>query len=214
MPGTSPALAQPDPAPATRRTPLQQRSASTVQQILAAASELLATTDVDELTTSLVAKQAGISVGGLYRFFPDKQSILDAIAARHMEEFQTALARLAARLALANGPAFLERIIDAYVEFLDARPDFRAIALGRHVSAQARVAHGAPDSGPAALVRWFLRKRLGLKSGAELDLKLRVLIETGERLIAYAYTQPTASERKRVLAEMKRMLGNYLFASN
>jgi len=39
-----------------------------------------------------------------------------------------------ARLALAGGPAFLERIIDAYVEFLDARPDFRAIALGRHVS--------------------------------------------------------------------------------
>jgi AcrR family transcriptional regulator len=159
-----------------------------------------------------VAKQAGISVGGLYRFFPDKQSILDAIAARHMQDFQATLARRVARLALAGGPAFLERIIDAYVEFLDARPDFRAIALGRHVSERARQEHAAPDTGPAALVRWFLRKRLGLKSGAELDLRLRVLIETGERLIAYAYAQPTEGERKHVLAEMKRMLSRYLFA--
>jgi hypothetical protein len=116
-----------------------------------------------------------------------------------------------ARLALADGPTFLSRIIDAYVTFLDQRPDFRSIALGRHVSAQARKSQAEPDSGPAALVRWFLMKRLGVKKSADLDLKLRVLIETGERLIAYAYTQETAAERRRVIAEMKLMLSNYLF---
>jgi len=97
------------------------------------------------------------------------------------------------------------------VAFLDERPDFRGIALGRHVSAQARKIQGEPDSGPAALVRWFLMRRLGVKKSADLDLKLRVLIETGERLIAYAYTQETAAERRRVIAEMKLMLANYLF---
>ena len=66
-------------------------------------------------------------------------------------------------------------------------------------------------SAPAALVRWFLMKRLGVKKSGDLDLKLRVLIETGERLIAYAYDQPSESERKRVIAEMKLMLANYLF---
>ena len=42
-------------------------------------------------------------------------------------------------------------------------------------------------------------------------MKLRVLIETGERLIAYAYSQDTVDGRLRVIAEMKLMLANYLF---
>jgi len=198
-------------AAAVRRQPVQERSADTVAQVLAAASTLLATLPAEEITTSLIAREAGISVGGLYRFFPDKQSILDAIALRHMEDFKAALLRRVARLALADGPTFLSRIIDAYVAFLDERPDFRNIALGRHVSAQARKSQAEPDSGPAALVRWFLMKRLGVAQSADLDLKLRVLIETGERLIAYAYTQESAADRRRVIAEMKLMLSNYLF---
>lgn len=198
-------------AAGVRRKPVQERSAETVQQVLAATSALLTRMPLEDITTSLVAREAGISVGGLYRFFPDKQSIVDAIAVRHMEDFKSALLRSVAKLALADGPTFLSRVIDAYVTFLDDRPDFRAIALGRHVSAQARKSQAEPDSGPAALVRWFLMKRLGVKKSGDLDLKLRVLIETGERLIAYAYAQPSAPERQRVIAEMKLMLGNYLF---
>jgi len=198
-------------APGVRRKPVQGRSAGTVQQIFAATSALLGRMPLEDITTSLVAKEAGISVGGLYRFFPDKQSIIDAIAVRHMEDFKATLLRSVAKLALADGPTFLSRVIDAYVAFLDERPDFRTIALGRHVSAQARKSQAEPDSGPAALVRWFLMKRLGVKQSGDLDLKLRVLIETGERLIAYAYAQESASERLRVIAEMKIMLANYLF---
>jgi AcrR family transcriptional regulator len=198
-------------AAGVRRKPVQGRSTETVQQVLAAASALLGRMPLEDITTSLVAKEAGISVGGLYRFFPDKQSIVDAIAVRHMEDFKSALQRSVAKLALADGPTFLSRVIDTYVAFLDERPDFRTIALGRHVSAQARKSQAEPDSGPAALVRWFLMKRLGVKKSGDLDLKLRVLIETGERLIAYAYDQPSESERKRVIVEMKLMLANYLF---
>ena len=194
-----------------RRKPMQGRSAGTVQQIIAATSALLGRMPLEDITTSLVAKEAGISVGGLYRFFPDKQSIIDAIAVRHMEDFRSALLRSVAMLALADGRTFLSRVIDAYVAFLDERPDFRTIALGRHVSQQARRSQAEPDSGPAALVRWFLMKRLGLKQSDDLDLKLRVLIETGERLIAYAYSQDTVDGRLRVIAEMKLMLANYLF---
>lgn len=215
MPQAVRAKSQPDEsAPNTsgvRRTPVQGRSADTVQQIFAATSALLGRMSPDDITTSLVAKEAGISVGGLYRFFPDKQSIVDAIAVRHMEDFKSALLRSVAKFSFADGPTFLSRVIDAYVAFLDERPDFRTIALGRHVSEQARKSQTEPGSGPAALVRWYLMKRLGLKKSEDLDLKLRVLIETGERLIAYAYAQESVVERLRVIAEMKLMLANYLF---
>ena len=59
-----------------RRHPRQERSSSTVEQVLAGASRLLGQVQMEEITTSLIAREAGLSVGALYRFFPDKQSIV------------------------------------------------------------------------------------------------------------------------------------------
>lgn len=196
---------------AVRRKPVQERSAGTVESIVEAASRLLARMPVDEITTVRIAAEAAISVGALYRFFPEKQSILDEVAVRRMEEFKAAMAGVLARAALARGPAFLSRMIDAYVEFLDRHPDFRALALGGHISGPTREAQTQPGAGPASLLRWFMKKRLGVRDSATLDLRLKVAIEAGERLIALAYAQPTPQERARMLAEAKRMLAAYLF---
>lgn len=201
----------PMPQPAVRRTPRQERSNDTVNQILDATSRLLGRTPLDEITTSRIATEAGVSVGALYRFFPDKQVILDTIAVRHVENFQSILLRTVALSALSDGPAFLNRVIDAYISFLDENPDFRALALGRHVSAVARQTQAVPNAGPAALVRWFMMWRLGIHDAEALDLRLRVAIETGERLIAFAYEQPDSDQRRLVLDEMKRLLAAYLF---
>jgi hypothetical protein len=40
---------------------------------------------------------------------------------------------------------------------------------------------------------------------------LRIVSEAGERLIEYAYEQPTREDRDRIIAEMKKMLAGYLF---
>jgi Tetracyclin repressor-like, C-terminal domain len=108
---------------------------------------------------------------------------------------------------------FLDLVIDAYVAFLDTRPDFRTIALGRHVSPGTRERQVAADVGPAALVKSFVAS-LGIQESSdlsELNLKIRIATETGDRLIAFAYSQATAEERARVIAEMKRLLAGYLF---
>lgn len=199
------------PAVAVRRQPRQERSTDTVNHILSSASALLTKVPLEEITTSRIAAEAGISIGGLYRFFPDKQTILDAIAVRHMDAFRSSLVGAMAKSVLSDGPAFLERVINGYVAYLDAHPDFRTLALGRHISAGARAAQAMPDAGPASLVKWFIMWRLGMKDPGALDLKLRVAIEAGERLIAYAYEQETAEERAAVVAEMKGLLAGYLF---
>lgn len=193
---------------------MQERSNETVQHIFQAASALLVRMPLEQITTSRIAEEAGVSIGALYRFFPDKQAIIDAIAVRHVEEFKAALQRRWPEFLLADGPTFLDKVIDAYTAFLDARPDFRTIALGRHVSPLTRQREAAPNAGPAALVRWFLLRRLGKSGTADLDLKLRVVIEAGEHLIAFAYAQATEVDRARVIAEMKQLLSNYLFGGS
>jgi len=194
-----------------RRNPLQIRSQETVQRILRAASQLLASTAIEEITTSRIARKAGISVGALYRFFPEKQSIIDAIAVRHVEEFQAEFEGRFATINLHDGPAFLGAVIDAFVEFLDARPDFRAIAFGPHISASTRQRQSNPDAVGAGLVRNFMIGRLGMKDLSSLDLRLRVAIETGERLFAFAYEQSDTEERAHIISELKKLLSGYLF---
>jgi AcrR family transcriptional regulator len=193
-----------------RRRPVQQRSASTVEAVLRACSELLGETPVEEINTTRIAAAAGISVGALYRFFPDKQAIFDAVAVRHMEEFRGRMARLLVRSALRSGPALLERMMDAYIAYLDEHPDFRALALSGRISALARESQMRPGAGPAGLLREFMKRKFGVRDSATLDLRLRMAMETGERMIAYAYQQEP-EERRRILGELKRMLVRYLF---
>lgn len=193
-----------------RRTPVQERSNDTVQQILAATSALLEQKPLQELTTSRIAVEAGISIGGLYRFFPDKQAILDAIAVRAMEEFQAGLERELGESFPEDGAALLDLVIDAYVRFLDARPDFRSIALGQHISPSTRRRQVQPDIGPSGLIKNFMMNLVGVTETAELDIRLRIASEAGERLIAYAYEQ-NPEDRKIVVREMKRLLAGYLF---
>lgn len=197
-------------AAASRRSPVQERSQETVQRIFRAAAELLATVPIDEITTSRIARAAGLSIGALYRFFPDKQSIIDAIAVRHMDEFRAQFESRLAALNFSDGPAFLSTVIDAFVAFLESRPDFRAIAFGQ-ISAATRRRETDPNATGGGLVKRFMIESLGMSDLAGLDLKLRIAIEAGERLFAYAFEQPDAAARAAVIAELKRLLSSYLF---
>jgi AcrR family transcriptional regulator len=209
-------------SPSSRRTPVQSRSQQTVARILDAASSLLENTPLDDVTTTRVAAQAGVSIGGLYRFFPDKQSIIDAVAVRHVHQFRLSLEEnvikvLEAQLADLESfdPAVvLDSVVDAYVLYLDAHPDFRTISFGRHISAATREREASPNVGLPALLKNFMLERLGTPNSPELDLMLRVVSEAGERLIAYAYEQPSREERDHIVAEMKKMLAGYLFGGN
>lgn len=205
--------------PSARRLPLQSRSQHTVQRVLDAAGSLLQHMPLEDLTTTRIAAEAGLSIGGLYRFYPDKQTIIDAIAVRHVEQFRAALEatvmktieREFANLESFDPAHILDNVVDAYVVYLDAHPDFRTISFGRHISAATKEREASPNVGLPALLKNFMLERLGIPNTPELDLMLRVVSEAGERLIAYAYEQPTREERDHVIAEMKRMLSGYLF---
>jgi len=204
-----------------RRAPVQVRSQQTVQRVLDAASALLQRVPLEEITTTRIAEEAGLSIGALYRFFPDKQTIIDAIAVRHVESFKAEVEPTLMKLVLREAmslkkfaPAvLLDAVIDAYVVYLDAHPDFRAISFGRHISAATKEREASPQVGLPSLLKKFMLRRLGMGESSEFDLRLRVVSETGERLIEYAYEQSSREERDRIIAEMKRMLARYLFAA-
>lgn len=206
-------------SPGSRRVPVQERSHQTVQRVLDAASSLLSQLPLEDVTTTRIAVKADLSIGALYRFFPDKQSIIDAIAVRHVAQFrirleQTVMQKLGRELtdlSTFNPASLLNDVVDTYVMYLDMHADFRAISFGRHISAATKAREASPSVGLPALLKNFMLERLGIPNTPELDLMLRVVSEAGERLIAFAYEQPTRQGRDQVIAEMKRMLSGYLF---
>lgn len=80
--------ARPDAAArsALRTEPSQARARFTVEAILGAASEILRSQGVDALSTRNVAARAGVSVGAIYQYFPNKEAILIELSKRIMDE--------------------------------------------------------------------------------------------------------------------------------
>ncbi|MEM0955011.1 MAG: TetR/AcrR family transcriptional regulator [Pseudomonadota bacterium] len=81
---------------AQTRTPSQQRSWQRREDILQTTAALLERVGFDDLTTILIAAEMGISVGTLYHYFPNKQSILYALGERWLEQQTAALETIAA----------------------------------------------------------------------------------------------------------------------
>ena len=77
-----------------RKSPVQQRSRLTVDQILEAAARVFAKRGYAGATTNHIAERAGVSIGSLYQYFPNKDTILVALHARHMESASEVMQRM------------------------------------------------------------------------------------------------------------------------
>lgn len=71
-----------------RRRPTQERSAATFDHILDTAAQLLEQGGWDGFTTNMLASHAGIGVQTLYRYFPNKQAVVAALAERMTAEWE------------------------------------------------------------------------------------------------------------------------------
>ena len=68
-----------------RKSPVQARSMASVEAILDATIQVLLSVGKDRLTTTRVAQRAGVSVGTLYQYFPNKSALLKAVLERHLD---------------------------------------------------------------------------------------------------------------------------------
>ena len=74
-----------------RKTPVQARATVTVEAICEATIQVLLTHGADRLTTTRVAERAGVSVGTLYQYYPNKRSLLFAVFEDHLDKVTRAV---------------------------------------------------------------------------------------------------------------------------
>src|SRR3954469_24279894 len=82
-----------------RKRPRQARSKATVDTILEATTRVLVKQGFDGLSTNAVAAAAGVSIGSLYQYFPNKEALVSALIERHIEDMNSALLAELSRVA-------------------------------------------------------------------------------------------------------------------
>jgi AcrR family transcriptional regulator len=92
-----------------RKKPRQKRSKEMVSAILEATARVVRQEGVQAASTNRIAKVAGVSVGSVYQYFPNKQALLLALAQQHSEAQIARLAALMGDAAVAGSPAELVR---------------------------------------------------------------------------------------------------------
>jgi AcrR family transcriptional regulator len=113
-----------------RKTPQQRRSRATIDTIFEATIHVLLANGFDQTTTIQIAERAGVSIGSLYQYFPNKRALLAAIVKRHVGGVVDAM--IAACKSVHGQPieAMCATIMAVFVDAKTRRPDIsRALYL-------------------------------------------------------------------------------------
>ena len=112
-----------------RKSPRQARARVTIDAIVEASTQLLLERGYDRFTTARAAERAGVSVGSLYQYFPNKAALAAAVIDRACEAFLIALDHALAgrpRITLAE---CIRAIVDVILVSHQLAPDLHRIVI-------------------------------------------------------------------------------------
>ena len=198
-------------APQLRNVPVQARSRARLARVLAAADAILAQEGAAAFTINHVASTAGVPVGSVYHYFVDKEALVEALALRHWNELQAAVAEVAAddeREPLSD-PA--GAVINALATGIRARPGFLALWYSPLRSARVRDATRPTRWHIAASLARIFAVHWPHMPGAVREDTARMVVVTGDGLLREAFrTDPDGDAW--LLDESRTMLGAYVTA--
>jgi AcrR family transcriptional regulator len=194
-----------------RKRPRQARSRETVTAILDATAQVLYRHGFDGLSTNHVATAAGVSIGSLYQYFPNKDALVAAVIERHVEQMHAAIVAELGRVAALPVPgavrAMVELLIRAHLVapelhrvLIEQVPRARWIARLRQIE---RTLH-------AAVVAALTARRAELAIG-DPDLAAFMLVAILEAIVQRALLfQPERLREPALIEEATVLITRYL----
>lgn len=194
-----------------RRQPKQERSQERVHYILDAAEQLFIEQGYEETTTRAIAARAEVPVGSLYQFFPDKVAIVKALAERYFEQEYRMFVQLHAELSEAEISTYIDRMMDAFAQFADEHPGYRAVLgqlLDLMTAADANVMNEYDQLMLEGLADFLSRRNPKLEV-AQCELIATTVFRSASDLLWLALTRDP-QQRKALMAEIKTLITAYL----
>jgi AcrR family transcriptional regulator len=188
-----------------RVAPQQQRSARRLAGFLETAAELFAEVGFEATTMQTIADRSGSSIGALYNYFPDKQSVATALLAMYAEKLQASLELLTAESEKLSVAQFAGSFIDLIAGFAKERPAW----LNLHAaSIHYRRDPAARRALRSTIANMFRTRNPSLSSErALLAANIALQIVKAMRTL---YSESEAKARPLIEAEFRKVLTSYL----
>ncbi|MBY4948793.1 TetR/AcrR family transcriptional regulator [Cupriavidus respiraculi] len=192
-----------------RRAPVQARGRATFDRILDTTATLLDEVGIERISTNLIARRAGINIATLYKYFPNKLSVINALF-EHQIQQRTEYSRAAVPESGHQGDwrTVVDTVVDALFAARRRQPGNTALRRAMLSSPELRQIHDAMNRETAGelAVRIAARQRV---AGEAAEVTARCAIEMLSGLLDLAEGEAEPA-RTLVQAEAKRALKAYL----
>lgn len=197
------------PSLPVRNPPTQARSQRRLARVLDAAEAVLAKEGSQAFTTRRIALAAGLPIGAVYRFFPDKETLAGALAVRYWSDVAELVEKLAQRDAAEPLGDPTGALLEALAAGFRARPGFLALWFGELRTERMRdVTRPAREALAASIERILAHHWPATRSG-DRHTVAAMLVLAGDGLLREAFrAEPRAQAR--ILRESRLMLDRYV----
>jgi AcrR family transcriptional regulator len=192
-----------------RKSPSQDRARATVTAILDATARILAEDGFTAVNTNRVAEVAGVSVGSLYQYFPNKAALVGAVAVRHTETMAAIVAAGVHAAADDDPPGLVKTLIRATMAAHAEHPKLRRAIIEElpRIGRPARIAELKQDIHRSVVALLTARRsRIKVK---DIPMAAFVIVNTVEHL---THVAQTAGYGARELGRLERELHDLILA--
>lgn len=193
-----------------RRQPVQQRGAATVTAILDACATLLNEHDYDDITTARVVELAGVPIGSFYQYFPDKRSVVHALALRGMEQYLAEVDVLFASGSLGAGwREAMTQVVAIYQRMLTEVPGFGQVRFSDMLDGHRLDSSVDQYELMAERLADLFVGRFGAPGSAPVSVTFRMAAQIADSLFTLAH-QLSGDDRDHVLMTANKMISRML----
>ena len=194
-----------------RKRPRQARSRATVDSVLEATARVLVKHGFDGLTTNLVAQTAGVSIGSLYQYFPNKAALVGALIEKHVERLTALCLGELTRVARLPVPEAIRSVIEVMIRAHAEQPELHRV-LTEQVPRVGRMAKLQEiEAMVQRMVAGLLAARRDELAIADPDMAAYVLVSAIEAIThRAALFSPELLRDPRLIDETCTMVRRYL----
>jgi len=193
-----------------RRKPKQKRSIEKLNRILDAATMLMANQKHEKLTTSMIAKSAGVAVGSVYQFYSNVEEIKEALLSRVLSQiplvYQKTIQQIPADASVGD---FCDALIDTTVEFYFNYPVIVKIILASTHNKEFLTVKAQFDKIQLKLLITEIMNRSSSTDVNEARRWVTTLILLGDIMAHQIWTAKNEKDRDRFVVEWKALARHY-----
>jgi len=179
----------------TRRVPAQERSRRTVRRIVDAAEAIVAEHGVDAATTRAISERANVTAPSLYRFFADRDEVLDTLLVRLVGDLDERSRTAEATWSPAGGEDLVRLEMDLAVDYFQSHPSLSALWFGGRASAPVVESVRERNRALAARVGTLAKDR-GFVREDTPPAAFEMLVELGDRVLQLAFRDGAEPDRE------------------